>query len=140
MSIYLLDSDHLSLHQRGYESLKTYLLKYSPEQIFISIISAEELLRGRLAQVRRANQPEERVRGYYWFSKTLEFLNGFNIFKYDPRAEAHFQNLQAKKVKIGTQDLKIASIAISNGAVLITRNQRDFEQVPDLEIENWTLD
>lgn len=47
MSIYLLDSDHLSLHQRGHEPLKMHLLETPPEQIYIPIISVEELVRGR---------------------------------------------------------------------------------------------
>jgi tRNA(fMet)-specific endonuclease VapC len=137
--LYLLDSDHLSLHQRGYASLRAYLLEHPPENIFISIVSVEELMRGRLAQVRRANQPDDRIRAYYWFSKTLDFLCQFNVLKYDPRAEAYFQNLQAKKIRIGTQDLKIASIALSNNAVLITRNRQDFQQIPSLEIEDWSV-
>jgi tRNA(fMet)-specific endonuclease VapC len=47
--VYVLDSDHLSLFQRGHEPLKNRILTLSPEQISITIISVEELLRGRLA-------------------------------------------------------------------------------------------
>ena len=64
MSLYILDSDHLSLYQRGHEPLRSYLSTISPEQIAITIISVEELLRGRLAQVRKAAKPEVRVRAY----------------------------------------------------------------------------
>lgn len=49
MSIYVLDTDHLSLHQRGHLPLKNKLLKIFPENIFITIISVEEIFRGRLA-------------------------------------------------------------------------------------------
>jgi tRNA(fMet)-specific endonuclease VapC len=35
-------------------------------------------------------------------------------------------------------DLKIASIAIANDAVLVSRNLSDFEQVPDLSVQDWT--
>jgi tRNA(fMet)-specific endonuclease VapC len=34
-------------------------------------------------------------------------------------------------------DLKIASIAISHDATLLTRNTVDFAQVPGLRFENW---
>jgi tRNA(fMet)-specific endonuclease VapC len=34
-------------------------------------------------------------------------------------------------------DLKIASIALAHDATLLTRNTRDFAQVPGLRIENW---
>ena len=57
MTFYILDSDHLSLHQRGHEALRRYLLTTSPEQIAITVISLEELVRGRLAQVRKTTEP-----------------------------------------------------------------------------------
>lgn len=47
--------------------------------------------------------------------------------------------LLREKVRIGTQDLRIASIAIANNAILVTRNQRDFSRVPGLQFEDWTL-
>lgn len=40
---YVLDSDHLSLYQRGYEPLKAYFTIIPPENIAITIISVEEL-------------------------------------------------------------------------------------------------
>jgi tRNA(fMet)-specific endonuclease VapC len=105
----------------------------------MSVISVEELLRGRLAQVNRAKEPDERVRGYYWLSKTLDFLCGFKILTYDPHAEVHFQTLRSKKIRVGSRDLKIAAIALSNQATLITRNRRDFDQIPSLTIEDWSI-
>ncbi|MGB6298310.1 MAG: type II toxin-antitoxin system VapC family toxin [Rivularia sp. (in: cyanobacteria)] len=44
-----------------------------------------------------------------------------------------------QKIRIGTQDLRIASIVISNDAILVTRNQFDFSRVPDLQFEDWTV-
>ncbi|WP_395092089.1 hypothetical protein [Armatimonas sp.] len=37
-------------------------------------------------------------------------------------------------------DLKIASIALSNQATLLTRNLRDYSKVPGLRCEDWTLE
>ena len=139
MSLYILDSDHLSLHQRGHEPLKSWLLSIPPESIAITIISAEELMRGRLAQVRKAVDVQKRVIAYYWLSQTLDFLCSFNVLMYDTQAEAHFQNLRNQKIKIGTQDLKIAAIALSQQAVMVTRNSRDFARVPALKIEDWSV-
>jgi hypothetical protein len=44
MSLYILDSDHLSLYQRGHKTLYPYLSSIPPEQMAITIISVEELL------------------------------------------------------------------------------------------------
>ena len=38
---------------------------------------------------------------------------------------------------IGNNDLFIASHALSLGVVLVTNNVREFNQVPDLTVENW---
>jgi len=108
-----------------------------PKQLSITIISVEELIRGRLAQVRRALQPDDRVTAYAWLSKTFDFLKGFQVLNYDATAESHFQSLLAQKLRIGTQDLKIAAIVLSQNAILVTRNYRDFEKIPQLRMENW---
>ncbi|MEM8501531.1 MAG: type II toxin-antitoxin system VapC family toxin [Cyanobacteria bacterium P01_D01_bin.1] len=137
--MYILDSDHLSLYQRGYEPLGQRLLGIPPDQIAITVVSAEELIRGRLAQLRKATTSQERVYSYYWFTKTLEFLSNFTVLSYDAQAEAQFQSLLVQKIRIGTQDLKIAAITLGQPATLITRNRQDFERIPGLKFEDWSI-
>ncbi|NEQ85521.1 MAG: type II toxin-antitoxin system VapC family toxin [Moorea sp. SIO2I5] len=139
MTLYILDSDHLSLYQRGDEPLGQRLITIPPTQIAITVISVEELIRGRLAQIRKATNPQKRVYAYHWFLRTLEFVRDFTVLGYDAQAEAHFQSLLAQKIRIGTQDLKIAAIALSQGAILITRNRKDFERVIALTLEDWSI-
>jgi len=38
---------------------------------------------------------------------------------------------------IGVNDLHIAAQARAHGLVLVTNNQREFERVPGLMLENW---
>jgi tRNA(fMet)-specific endonuclease VapC len=42
------------------------------------------------------------------------------------------------KIRIGTMDLRIAAIALTHGATLLSRNLVDFKRVPELEVEDWT--
>ena len=39
---------------------------------------------------------------------------------------------------IGNMDLKIAAVALTNNAILLTRNVSDFGQIVELRIEDWT--
>ena len=56
----------------------------------------------------------------------------------DERSLTKFEALQKQRIRIGTMDLKIGSIALSNGATLLSRNLDDFQKVPDLDVADWT--
>jgi len=55
----------------------------------------------------------------------------------EPAAVA-FQDLRAARLRIGAMDLKIAAITLSLNATLLSRNLKDFRQVPGLRVEDWT--
>ena len=48
-------------------------------------------------------------------------------------------SLSDKGTPIGNNDTMIAGHAVSANSVLITNNKKEFERVPDLEIEDWTV-
>ncbi|MCU0549390.1 MAG: hypothetical protein MUC48_08585 [Leptolyngbya sp. Prado105] len=47
--------------------------------------------------------------------------------------------LVQQKVRIGTRDPRISAISLSLNATVLTRNQRDFGQVPGLKLQDWTI-
>lgn len=59
------------------------------------------------------------------------------ILPWDEESSLILESLLKKRVRIGTQDLKIAAITIAHDALLLTRNKADFAQVPGLKFENW---
>jgi tRNA(fMet)-specific endonuclease VapC len=140
MALRVFDTDHLSLFQRGYPTLLPRIQAAPAMQIAISVVSVEEMLQGRLAQVRRAATGEDRVRAYAWLDKTLTFFRGFRVLPFDAPAERRYADLAARRLRIGSQDLKIAAIALTQGAVLVTRNGRDFGRIAELALEDWTIE
>jgi tRNA(fMet)-specific endonuclease VapC len=74
-------------------------------------------------------------------TKCCSFLESYRntaVLDFDENAAKVFQDLKSQKIRIGVMDLKIASIAISRKAILVSRNLRDFEQVPNLVVKDWT--
>jgi tRNA(fMet)-specific endonuclease VapC len=136
----LLDSDHLSaLQHPGSPSavrLKSRLAA-AADAPATTIVTVEEAMRGWLAAITKERQPRRQVAAYRELAELFGLFAGFRIVPFDDRAADEFTRLRAMKVRIGTPDLKIAAIARVHDAVLVTRNRRDFEQVPGLRLANW---
>src|SRR4051794_16535705 len=135
---YLLDTDHISLHERGHSPLRARFEALSPDLIAVSVVTVEEALRGRLAVLARRTAGEDRERAYSKLMETVRFFGSIQVVLFDARCEQQFQALRSQRVRVGTQDLRIAATALAHGLTLVTRNRRDFERVPGLPIENWS--
>jgi len=67
------------------------------------------------------------------------YFRTIQIMGFDQHAQTIFRSLRAQRVRIGTQDLRIAAIALSQGTILVTRNQQDFTALPSLPTVDWSL-
>ena len=139
MILRILDTDHVSLLERK-DTLVVDKFSRSPiGETAITIITWEEQMRGRLNVIRQATSSEQRILAYARLLSTIRFLHNFPIVNFDAMADNYYLKLQRQKIRVGTQDLRIASIALSCNAVLVTRNRRDFAKVPNLILEDWTV-
>ena len=139
MILRILDTDHVSLLERK-DTLVVDKFSRSPiGKIAITIITWEEQMRGRLNVIRQATSSEQRILAYTRLLSTIHFLQNFSIINFDAMTDRNYMQLQAQKIRVGTQDLRIASIALSCSAVVVTRNHRDFGKVPNLMLEDWTV-
>jgi len=66
-------------------------------------------------------------------------ISEFTILQYDAKSDDIYESLKAQRVRIGTQDLRISSDVLSCDGILLTRNLQDFEKVPGLKIQNWSI-
>jgi tRNA(fMet)-specific endonuclease VapC len=138
--LWILDTDHFSLLQRGQETIVKRLYKIKASEIAITIITAEEQMRGRLNVIRRSNTSIELALAYQRLGNLLEDLNTINVQNFTTEASTIYDELVRQKIRIGTQDLRIAAIALAIKGIVVTRNRRDFEKVPGLLWEDWTVE
>lgn len=76
--------------------------------------------------------------GYELLARTIEDYRRFSLIPFDVAAMTTFNQLKSAKIRIGTMDLRVASIALSCNLTIVTRNLSDFGRVPGLRIEDWT--
>ncbi|MBK1632323.1 hypothetical protein CKO31_16580 [Thiohalocapsa halophila] len=138
--MFVLDTDVLSLYLRGDRRLLLRLRAMPTAQPTTTIVTVQEMLQGRLAQVRRARTGHDRVSAYAWLQRTVEVLSGLLILPFDDAAEAEFSALSAGHLRLGSQDGKIAAIALSRRAILVSRNLQHFQSIPALRVQDWTVD
>lgn len=140
MSLWILDTDSVSLFQRRHPFLCQRISIANPEEIAIIIITVEEQLRGRLNIIRQASSTNELVSAYTKLRATLNYISSNRVLDFSQNAATCYAELLRQKIRIGTQYLRIAAIALSINGILVTRNRRDFVKVPNLMFEDWTLE
>ncbi len=136
----LFDSDHLTvLEMPDCERRRNLLARMAlaTEPLSVPIVAAEEGLKGWLASINKEKMVKRQPKPYRELSRLIRFFAAFPLIDFTDPAAAKFDELRKAKVRIGTQDLKIASIALVNDALLLTANRQDFELVPGLRFENW---
>jgi tRNA(fMet)-specific endonuclease VapC len=140
---YLFDTDHLSILQRqtgvSYENLSAQVAQHPLSDFTVSIVSFHEQTIGAHAYINGARNPDEVIRGYDRLELVLSHFKVLPVLPFDRMAADRFQELLTQRVRGSTMDLRIASIALSQDLVLLTRNTKDFVKVPDLKFEDWTI-
>jgi tRNA(fMet)-specific endonuclease VapC len=138
----LLDTDHFSILQREEQpaagALRSRLRQLPTDQVTVSIISFQEQVQGWLAYINRARKAEQILKGFADLHDLLRNYTLRPVLPFNESSLKEFLSLQRQRIRVGTSDLRIAAIANANGAKLLSRNLRDFRQVPGLDVEDWT--
>ena len=135
----LLDTDHFSAFQRRgvrADTLRDRMRDRAEETFALTIVTAEEEMRGWIAAIHRAPAGPEQVRFYDSLLALFRSLGKWTVIPFDAIAAKRFLDLKRQGIRVGTMDLKIAAIALAHDAMLLPANLRDFQAVPDLRVEN----
>jgi tRNA(fMet)-specific endonuclease VapC len=137
----ILDTDHMSVLERRERPALGHLLNrladLSPSEVATTVISYEEQMRGWMAYLSRARSVTQQITAYSRLLAHLDNYRRIPVLGFDTAAATEFQRLR-RRLRIGTMDLKIAAIVLSRDATLLSRNLGDFNQIPDLHVEDWT--
>lgn len=139
MTLWIFDTDHATLFGQGNPQIVQRFSAVNPKDIAITIVTFEEQMYGRLNRIRRATSGDEIISAYASLRKTINYLTDFELLDFDRDAENYYREFLRQKIRVGTQDLRIAAIALAKSGILLTRNRRDFEKIPGLRFEDWSL-
>jgi len=128
----LLDTDICSYYLKGnddvIEKVVDYLTKYPT--LNISSITYYEILKG--LEYKQASSQKER------FENLVEEVNIINVNQSSLKISAKIYGyLRRNGQMIGVSDTLIAGLAIEKNLQLITNNTKHFENIENLDLENW---
>ena len=139
MSLYLLDTDHVSLYQMGHPRVLQQILGHIQDQLAIAVITVEEQLSGWQRALRQARDDSRRVEVYRRMALAIENLSGWSVFPFPLSAMTRHADLLRQRLNVSSNDLKIAAVALEMSAIVVTRNARDFGRVAGLVYEDWSV-
>lgn len=140
----LLDTDHITVLRyvddpRSLRLKNRLRIAIETDDVATTIITVEEQMRGWLTRLHAERNIRQQI---FWYEKLfslLGFFQSWNIALIDDSSVRQFLKLRDQRIRIGTQDLKIASIALARDALLLSANLRDFTKVPGLRVEDWLI-
>jgi tRNA(fMet)-specific endonuclease VapC len=141
VSQYILDTDHVSLILLNHAQVTETAAQ---EQIAVTIIMVQELLNGWVGRVNDPSQINNLPTLYSKFSTTVKYLQTIEILDFTIQADKCLRDMLRENPPLRKnrlqKDMRIAAIALTLDATVVTRNRRDFELVPGIKLADWTLE
>lgn len=129
--MWVLDTNTLIYFFKGEGRVAEHLLARSPKDIGIPAVVLYELQVG----IAKSSAPEKRSQ------QLAELISVIQLLPFHQReAQAAAQlraALEREGQPIGPYDTLIAGTALAHGAILVTRNTREFDRIEALRVENW---
>jgi len=136
---YVLDTDITSALQHKHPTVVAHVAETPQAELFFTIVSFEEQCAGRLGVLNRQLAAAKLIEAYERLRETLAFYAIVNILNYDDDAALIDARLRGSSKRLGTKDRRVAAITLAHEHTLVTRNTVDFQDIPGLSIEDWTI-
>jgi tRNA(fMet)-specific endonuclease VapC len=110
------------------------------DSVAIPCVAAEEVVSGWHLLIDRYKRQQDELRlgqAYTRFCEFHEFTHGIPLLRYTPEAQATYVSLRKGRGNRGRDDFRIAAICIAHDVPLLTRNVRDFDDLPGLKLRTW---
>src|SRR5439155_22498589 len=105
MSLYVFDTDILTLFQKGHAAVVQRSKMHSPDDLAITVLSVEEQLSGWYTRLRKAKNSAKLARTYQELANSVKVLADLRILSFTEQAIACYDQLRALKLKVRTMDL-----------------------------------
>lgn len=99
MTLWILDTDHISLYQRGYLTVIEQVISKAPQDLAVTIISIKEQMYGRLNEIKRASPSNSLVSAYSRLEVTVDYYKSIQILSFDQNAQVCFEELMRQKIR-----------------------------------------
>lgn len=130
----LIDSSVLIGAERSGADMAAHVSGREDDEIFISVVSASELLHG----VHRAKDRNIKAKRLAFVEGVLSAIPVLDIDLAIARSHAQlWADLTQHGKMIGVHDAWLAATCLAHGLRLATANLREFRQVPGLDVEKW---
>ena len=130
----VLDTDHLSIllqeTQPSCSRLLARLDRLPADDVATTIVCFQEAVQGWLAHLNRARKDAQVLHAYAELDAIWRAFCKMNVIPFDAEALDSFHSLRPRCRRVATLDLRIACVAITTDALLLSCNLRDFRQVP----------
>jgi tRNA(fMet)-specific endonuclease VapC len=139
MTLHIFDTDILTLFQDGHIVVCERVSRVPADTLAMTVLSVEEQMSGWYTELRKAKSSKRLAWAYRRLAENVRFLSRLKIVDFDEPAIGRYEELKRLRLSVGRSDLQIAATVLEAGGILVTRNVRDFQRVPGLVIEDWTV-
>jgi tRNA(fMet)-specific endonuclease VapC len=140
MSVFLLDTDMLTLLEHRHAGVLAKVNAHPTSDINLPSISLQEQMKGFLAAVNRAPDAKKLALAHLLLvDRLLPAWSRFAVLPFTESVIFRFERLRSMRLGVGLMDLRIAAIALENSLQVVTRNQKDFGRVPGLTTVDWSV-